>query len=60
MEKKLSSSLSGGMTNVIWFSDYILGNCYKAFKSYPFVWQKRLFVLGALGAPARVSMLRAP
>jgi hypothetical protein len=27
---------------------------------YPFVWQKRLFVLGALGAPAWVSMLQAP
>jgi len=26
----------------------------------PFVWQKRLFVLGALGAPAWVSMLQAP
>src|SRR6266571_4525139 len=25
-----------------------------------FVWQKRLFVLGALGAPAWVSMLQAP
>jgi len=27
---------------------------------YPFVWQKRLFVLGALGALAWVSMLQAP
>ena len=27
---------------------------------YPFVWQKRLFVLGALGALAWVSILQAP
>jgi hypothetical protein len=26
----------------------------------PFVWQKRLFVLGALGAPVWVSMLQVP
>jgi len=32
----------------------------KAFGAYPFVWQKRLFVLGALGALAWVSMLQAP
>jgi len=28
--------------------------------SYPYVWQKRLFVLGALGVPAWMSMLQAP
>jgi hypothetical protein len=27
---------------------------------YPFVWQNGLFVLGALGASAWVSMLQAP
>jgi len=53
-------SLQGGNTNASDAPMLVQVKKQASPKCHPFVWQNGLFVLGALGAPAWVSMLQAP